>query len=523
MPNCITCKQSHFEREEVSDPYNEGMIDAFSVVVDQARVNGCLHEPGGAAAATASIAPPPTAEMAKVAAERAVLRERMELLEKRLRAHHTLILASARGLLRGPWQTANLTESYDGALVPAPPREMLLVPPQPPPMVVLEEEADGGGRRRAGGEPPAAAAGGAASAAAVVVEVEEAAPTEQVQEAAAAALAAAAAEAAAAAAEEEAAQRASKRTRHATGGGEAASHAAASAAAASTSAAATSAAAASTSTSISHIAPADRPPPVSSKPPKPKRSTSRNVNVVFSNMDDTFTSTAKGLLRECGGHFSKAWQPNVTSHVVTTRPKAGANNTHEAGTSAEAAYNCTRTLKYMQAVIHGKWVVDISWLHASRQAGYFVDERPYEIAGDMTGSGMNCGMNCGGPRKGRLAKEQGKAPPLQDWRCVLVGDFTTPSPSLMRELLGMMGAVVEDLFTLAPCVTSVAPRRKKGPQTSSRKITFITEQSYELLDEKSREALTKQNGPVVDRTWLFDSISWYAPQDFVAYDAIRRR
>ena len=61
--------------------------------------------------------------------------------------------------------------------------------------------------------------------------------------------------------------------------------------------------------------------------------------------------------------------------------------------------------------------------------------------------------------------------------------------------------------------------------TSSRKITFITEQSYELLDEKTREALRKQNGAgsLVDRTWLFDSISWYAPQDFVAYDAIRRR
>ena len=89
MPNCITCKQSHFEREEVSDPYNEGMIDAFSVVVDQARVNGCLHEPGGAAAATASIAPPPTAEMAKVAAERAVLRERMEITrEAAARAPH---------------------------------------------------------------------------------------------------------------------------------------------------------------------------------------------------------------------------------------------------------------------------------------------------------------------------------------------------------------------------------------------------------------------------------------------------
>ena len=75
----------------------------------------------------------------------------------------------------------------------------------------------------------------------------------------------------------------------------------------------------------------------------------------------------------------------------------------------------------------------------------------------------------------------------------------------------MMGAVVEDLFTLAPYGLQgpTSSRRKKGPlQTTRRKITFITEQSYELLDEKSREALTKQDGPVVDRTWLFDSISW---------------
>ena len=90
----------------------------------------------------------------------------------------------------------------------------------------------------------------------------------------------------------------------------------------------------------------------------------------------------------------------------------------------------------------------------------------------------------------------------------------------------MMGAVVEDLFTLAPHGLQLpSSRRKKGPQTSSRKITFITEQSYELLDEKTREALRKQNGAgsLVDRTWLFDSISWYAPQDFFAYDATRQR
>ena len=61
--------------------------------------------------------------------------------------------------------------------------------------------------------------------------------------------------------------------------------------------------------------------------------------------------------------------------------------------------------RYLKAVLQGRWVVDVAWVRASIAAGYWVDEEPYEMAGDVTTAESNGGVGLGAPRHGRLRIE----------------------------------------------------------------------------------------------------------------------
>ena len=107
---CPTCRIPYFENELVSDPYAESILDLFSVLVDQLRNAKRLRTPGQ----PAPVAPPEvpqvlTAEAKAAAEERRALQERMQVLEKRLRAHQAIVVANACGVMAGtldPFQPA---------------------------------------------------------------------------------------------------------------------------------------------------------------------------------------------------------------------------------------------------------------------------------------------------------------------------------------------------------------------------------------------------------------------------------
>ncbi|KAJ7972614.1 Protein BREAST CANCER SUSCEPTIBILITY 1-like protein [Quillaja saponaria] len=80
-----------------------------------------------------------------------------------------------------------------------------------------------------------------------------------------------------------------------------------------------------------------------------------------------------------GVTVTKFWTPNVT-HVI-------------AATDANGV--CSRTLKVLMAILHGRWVLKIDWINACMEAKHLVEEEPYEVSLD------NYGCR-GGPKAGRL-------------------------------------------------------------------------------------------------------------------------
>ncbi|GAB5585638.1 hypothetical protein Unana1_00538 [Umbelopsis nana] len=74
------------------------------------------------------------------------------------------------------------------------------------------------------------------------------------------------------------------------------------------------------------------------------------------------------LVHRLNGQVADTFSPEVT-HIVTT---------------VDEKKLARRTLKYLQGMVCGKWILDASWLEKSILAGKFVDEDEYEVLGDET-------------------------------------------------------------------------------------------------------------------------------------------
>lgn len=68
------------------------------------------------------------------------------------------------------------------------------------------------------------------------------------------------------------------------------------------------------------------------------------------------------------------------THVVT---QTTVGQGRDAAGNARALRTCKRTLKTIQGVLSGAWLLDAQWLHASARAGTPVPEAPFEVETDL--------------------------------------------------------------------------------------------------------------------------------------------
>ncbi|XP_049860942.1 uncharacterized protein LOC126354915 isoform X2 [Schistocerca gregaria] len=88
-----------------------------------------------------------------------------------------------------------------------------------------------------------------------------------------------------------------------------------------------------------------------------------------------------------------------------------------------------KTLKYLQAVAAGKWVVGPGWIDQTCKNRCPAPEEPYELPDCLGGSG---------PRKSRLAS----TPLFHDFVFCCVGPFSATAVDDLKELLSLTGALV---------------------------------------------------------------------------------
>lgn len=91
----------------------------------------------------------------------------------------------------------------------------------------------------------------------------------------------------------------------------------------------------------------------------------------------------------------KRWTTGVT-HVICAAARRTA-----AGEGSGSAALASRSLKYMQGVLVGCWIVEWGWVSASIARGNWTAESPFEIAGDVTRNGALTLS----PRRSRLREE----------------------------------------------------------------------------------------------------------------------
>ncbi|XP_076912016.1 BRCA1-associated RING domain protein 1-like [Bidens hawaiensis] len=97
---------------------------------------------------------------------------------------------------------------------------------------------------------------------------------------------------------------------------------------------------------------------------------------------------------------TQCWKDNVT-HVIVATDSNGA---------------CKRSMKFLVAILNGKWIVTMEWIKACVKAGHVVNEEPYEVQRDTYGGS-------GGPKSGRL-RALNNAPKLfSNMKFYFVGDF----------------------------------------------------------------------------------------------------
>ncbi|CAK9277059.1 unnamed protein product [Sphagnum jensenii] len=194
-----------------------------------------------------------------------------------------------------------------------------------------------------------------------------------------------------------------------------------------------------------------------------------------------------------GASLVKVWSSNVT-HVI-------------AGTDEQGA--ARRTLKYLMAILEGKWIVQADWMLACIAAGHGIKEDVFEVKSDIHGT-------IHGPKRGR-ALAAAKAPKLfTGFNFYFCGDFVASSYKADLQALAILGGGM--VLHRKPLPPLQSPQEKKQ-QPSQQKRTIViynaevpagraiedSERSL-LLRMHEADAIAAAAGAVASaHTWLLDS------------------
>ncbi|KAJ3698801.1 hypothetical protein LUZ61_002506 [Rhynchospora tenuis] len=196
----------------------------------------------------------------------------------------------------------------------------------------------------------------------------------------------------------------------------------------------------------------------------------------------------KGLVSEfsrlIGAPISSSWSQNVT-HVITSTNEAGA---------------CKRTLKYLMAILNGKWILTLDWIKACMDTRELVSEEKFEVRVDVHGIRD-------GPRLGRLKASKKEPRLFNGMEFYLSGDYTTSYRGFIQDLIVTAGGTVLQRKPLS--------RDQHRLLVDSSKIFIIYSIEHSEKQEKSirnkvseaKALADTSGGKVASSAWIIDSIA----------------
>ncbi|KAJ4754588.1 Protein BREAST CANCER SUSCEPTIBILITY 1-like protein [Rhynchospora pubera] len=202
----------------------------------------------------------------------------------------------------------------------------------------------------------------------------------------------------------------------------------------------------------------------------------------------SLSAEEKGLVSEfsrlIGAPISSSWSQNVT-HVITSTNEAGA---------------CKRTLKYLMAILSGKWILTLDWIKACMDAREPVSEEKFEVIVDVHGIRD-------GPRLGRLKASKKEPRLFNGMEFYLSGDYTMSYRGFIQDLIVTAGGSILQRKPVS--------RDQHRLLVDLYEILIIysiehCEKQEKSIEKKLSEAKALANtsgGKVASSAWIIDSIA----------------
>ncbi|CAH0492614.1 unnamed protein product [Peronospora farinosa] len=173
-----------------------------------------------------------------------------------------------------------------------------------------------------------------------------------------------------------------------------------------------------------------------------------------------------------------------------------------------------RSLKYLQALVCGRWIVSEEWLQACAEHGGYVKEVNYEADGHWKGTKIHDAV-----KRSRLTREkllQLSSPEVDrstvgtmlfaDFCFHIIGEFLPPMPSAtdLKTLICMGGG---ELIALIPDETYMRDKRARKLIVVSDKINPVAlrQQTKQLKAQPEMKAVS--SAIIVNYLWVINSIS----------------
>jgi hypothetical protein len=177
----------------------------------------------------------------------------------------------------------------------------------------------------------------------------------------------------------------------------------------------------------------------------------------------------------------KCLQDFATSHGIRLASVFNSCTTHVV-TNTDENNRCVRTVKYLQGLAAGKWILSYSWIQESVKAGCVLQENGFEVTGDSLGS------LTGVPKRARESKSLLNKGLFDNHVFSLHGDFLNIGKEQLVQILKLSGATI--------CSSSV----RSG-------AIVLCDPSY--LNEEADLSHVTEHPALVSVDWVINSLSDY--------------
>lgn len=182
-------------------------------------------------------------------------------------------------------------------------------------------------------------------------------------------------------------------------------------------------------------------------------------------------------------------------HHITLTDQITEETTHVI-MKTDAEFVCERTLKYFLGIAGGKWVVSYFWVTQSIKERRILDERDFEVRGDVIN-----GRNHQGPKRARESQDRKIFKGLQ---ICCYGPFTNMPTGQLEWMVQLCGASVvkePSLFTL---------RKGTHPVVVMQPDAWTDDSGLRVIGQMCEV-------PMVTREWVLDSVALYQCQELDTY------